>query len=79
MAGTDDLRVFVRGGFADVTPAGLTILAEEAIDLADTSPEAVDAELGSMRDDLRGRSEDDGAKIQLEERVRFLETLRDTI
>ncbi len=29
--GADETRVFVRGGFAEVTPAGLTILAEEAI------------------------------------------------
>jgi len=29
------MRVFVRGGFADVTPEGLTILAEEAVNLAD--------------------------------------------
>ena len=27
-------RIFVRGGFAEVTAAGLTVLAEEAIDLA---------------------------------------------
>ena len=27
------MRVFVRGGFADVTSEGLTILAEEAVDL----------------------------------------------
>jgi F-type H+-transporting ATPase subunit epsilon len=30
-----DTRTFIRGGFAEVTPSGLTILAEEAIDLAD--------------------------------------------
>lgn len=29
--------VFVRGGFADVSPAGLTILADEARDAADFS------------------------------------------
>jgi F-type H+-transporting ATPase subunit epsilon len=29
--GTGDVRIFVRGGFADVSPAGLTILAEQAI------------------------------------------------
>ena len=29
--------VFVRGGFADVTPAGLTILAEEAVRLTQPS------------------------------------------
>lgn len=32
---TVSMRVFVRGGFADVTPEGLTILAEEAVNLAD--------------------------------------------
>ncbi len=29
--GSEETRIFVRGGFAEVTPAGLTILAEEAI------------------------------------------------
>ncbi len=28
---TGSKRLFVRGGFADITPAGLTILAEQAI------------------------------------------------
>lgn len=32
---TVTMRVFVRGGFADVTPDGLTILAEEAINLSE--------------------------------------------
>jgi F-type H+-transporting ATPase subunit epsilon len=31
--GEGDLRIFVRGGFADVTSDGLTILAEQAIPL----------------------------------------------
>ena len=34
----DTRRIFVRGGFADVTPAGLTILADEAIRLEDLDP-----------------------------------------
>jgi len=75
----DDMRIFVRGGFADVTPAGLTILAEEAVDLAETSPEAIDTQLETAQNELRGRSEDDGARGRLEERVRFLETLRAAI
>ena len=36
------MRLFVRGGFADVTPAGLTILAEEAVDLASVNVADVD-------------------------------------
>ena len=39
--------VFVRGGFADVTPAGLTILAEEAVRLSDV--DAADIERDRAR------------------------------
>jgi F-type H+-transporting ATPase subunit epsilon len=36
---------FVRGGFADVAPEGLTILAEEALPLAEFDPASVDREI----------------------------------
>ena len=29
--GSDEKRIFVRGGFAEISPAGLTLLAEEAM------------------------------------------------
>ncbi|MEO1252324.1 MAG: F0F1 ATP synthase subunit epsilon [Pseudomonadota bacterium] len=29
--GNDESRIFVRGGFAEISPAGLTVLAEEAM------------------------------------------------
>ena len=32
--GSDELVYDVKGGFADVTPAGLTILAEEAVEVS---------------------------------------------
>jgi len=35
--GADEKRIFVRGGFAEVTPLGLTILVEEAIPVAELS------------------------------------------
>jgi F-type H+-transporting ATPase subunit epsilon len=44
-------RIFVRGGFADVSPAGLTILADEAIFAAD-----VDA--GDLQQRVRDAEED---------------------
>ncbi len=34
-------RFFVHGGFADVTPEGLTVLAEEAIRLEDLNEEGI--------------------------------------
>ena len=46
-----DLRIFVRGGFADVNGVGLTILAEQAIMVAD-----VDAAM--LAEDIRNAEED---------------------
>lgn len=39
--GADEQRIFVAGGFAEVTPAGLTILAEEAIPVAELDKTAI--------------------------------------
>jgi len=38
-------RIFVRGGFADVNVAGLTILAELAVPLAELGAEQIGAEI----------------------------------
>lgn len=51
-------RIFVNGGFADVTPEGLTVLAEEAIDLADIDPARLDRDLKDAADDLRDAASD---------------------
>jgi len=72
----DDLRIFVRGGFADVTPAGLTILAEEALDLQGIDPAELDKELEETRLELKRHNPDDGAHVRLEEHIAYLEDLR---
>ena len=46
-------RIFVNGGFADVTPEGLTVLAEEAVDLADVDPAQLEQDLKNAGEDLR--------------------------
>ena len=46
-------RIFVNGGFADVTPEGLTVLAEEAVDLADVDAAQLEQELKNAVEDLR--------------------------
>ncbi len=45
-------RIFVRGGFADVNAAGLTILAEQAIPLADVDPDWLDQEVKNAQEDV---------------------------
>jgi F-type H+-transporting ATPase subunit epsilon len=43
-SGGDITRTFVRGGFADVSPTGLTVLAEKAIGEADLQGDTLLAE-----------------------------------
>jgi len=57
-------RFFIRGGFAEVNPAGLTILAETAIDLDELKAEQLvqaikDAEedVADLTDDARDRAQ----------------------
>jgi F-type H+-transporting ATPase subunit epsilon len=67
--------VFVRGGFADVTPAGLTILAEEAVRLADVDATNLDAEIAKVRSDAADPG-DEARRKRASERLSYLEALR---
>ncbi|MBB3808199.1 F0F1 ATP synthase subunit epsilon [Pseudochelatococcus contaminans] len=46
-------RLFVRGGFADVNPAGLTILAEYAIPVEEIDVVLVDSQIRDAEEDFR--------------------------
>ncbi len=46
-------RIFVAGGFAEVTPEGCTVLAEEAIAVGDIDRAAAERDLSGLRDDLK--------------------------
>jgi F-type H+-transporting ATPase subunit epsilon len=52
-------RVFVRGGFADVNPAGLTVLAEQAIDLAEVKPDRLAQDIKNAEEDVADAKSDD--------------------
>jgi F-type H+-transporting ATPase subunit epsilon len=45
VVGTTSQVFFVRGGFADVAPEGLTILAEQALPLAEFDPASIDGDI----------------------------------
>jgi F-type H+-transporting ATPase subunit epsilon len=51
-AGAGVQRIFVRGGFADVTAEGLTILAERAMPLAEVDAAALAAEIKNAEEDV---------------------------
>ncbi|MGN6103064.1 MAG: F0F1 ATP synthase subunit epsilon [Devosia sp.] len=47
---------FVRGGFADIAPGGLTILAEEALPAAEFNPASLDADIEAAETALAAAS-----------------------
>jgi F-type H+-transporting ATPase subunit epsilon len=51
-------RIFVAGGFAEVTPERLTVLAEEAVPVADIDRGQVEATLKDLKDDLAAAKSD---------------------
>lgn len=46
-------RVFVSGGFAEVTGERVTVLAEEAAPVSELDPAAVEAEIADLRDEAK--------------------------
>jgi len=67
--GTERRRYFVRGGFAEVGPSGLTVLAETAIDLAELGPDVLNQAIKDAEEDVADAQEDaarDRAKTQLD-------------
>ncbi|MEL8055597.1 MAG: F0F1 ATP synthase subunit epsilon [Pseudomonadota bacterium] len=73
--GNTTMRLFVRGGFADVTPAGLTILAEEAVNLDSVSVESVQKDMNALRLQILEESENSKKEV-LEEEYAYLESLK---
>jgi F-type H+-transporting ATPase subunit epsilon len=51
------MRIFVRGGFADTNPEGLTILAEQAIPLDELDPAMLAQEVKNAEEDLADAKE----------------------
>ncbi len=57
-------RIFVRGGFADVSPAGFTLLAEQATMLEDFNMEELDEAIKAARDDVAASDGDKKSKAE---------------
>ncbi len=74
-SGSKALRLFVRGGFADVSASGLTILAEQAIPLEQLNAEDIAREIGNAEEDVSDASTDD-ARNAAQERLDQLRELR---
>ena len=73
--GADDERIFVRGGFAEVNLEGLTILAEEAMPLAELDTAALDAQVKDAEEDVAD-AKSDAARQKAQETLDRLRELR---
>lgn len=72
--GNEMRRMFIRGGFADVTPDGLTILAEEAVDLASVDAAKLAQDLRDTEEDVRDANTDEKRK-RAQEKLHYLQAL----
>lgn len=61
-------RIFVAGGFAEVTPERCTVLAEDATMLEDIDRAAVEVEMRTAREDL-AEAKDDATRDRLEQAI----------
>lgn len=69
------IRLFVRGGFADVAPTGLTILAEMAVPVEELDVARIEAELKDAMEDVQDAQTDESRRVA-QEKVDQLNELR---
>ena len=74
-AGGKSQRLFVRGGFADVAPSGLTILAESSVPVEQLDAAKLDAEIRDAQDDVNDSGSDEGRRLATE-KLNQLQELR---
>ncbi len=68
LSGAQRTRLFVRGGFAEVSAAGLTVLAEQAIALDELNAAELDAALRDAEEDIADAPTDEARRIATEQR-----------
>jgi F-type H+-transporting ATPase subunit epsilon len=71
-------RLYVRGGFAEVAPSGLTILADLALPLEQVDAAKLDAEIASF-DEKQARARDSEARRIATERRDQLRELKSVL
>ncbi len=61
-------RLFVAGGFAELTPERCTVLAERALPVGDLDRAVIDSEISDARDDL-AEAKDERERADAERRI----------
>jgi F-type H+-transporting ATPase subunit epsilon len=76
--GGAEMRIFVRGGFAEVNPDGLTVLAEQAIPMAELDRDALAAEIRNAEEDLADAKTDE-ARNRAQQSLDHMRQLADAL
>lgn len=76
--GASQERVYIQGGFAEVSPTGLTVLAEEATILSEVDASELDQKIADLREDVADASTD-VARAAAESDLAYHEELRAAI
>jgi F-type H+-transporting ATPase subunit epsilon len=63
-------RIFIAGGFADVSAHNCTVLAEEAVNVSDLNQADLEQTLRNLREDL-GLAKDEAERARIQRRVRL--------
>ena len=67
------MRLFVRGGFAEVSGGGLTILAEQALPVEELNAERIAQEIRNAEEDVADAKADDARQAATERLDRLKE------
>ncbi len=74
----DVRRIFIAGGFADVTPELCSVLAEEAVNVNDLDQAALTQEVANLNSDLNLAAED-ADKARIEKKIALVEAKLDAV
>jgi F-type H+-transporting ATPase subunit epsilon len=72
--GSEETKMYVGGGIVDVTPTGVTILAEDALDVKAADKDALANELKNAQDDAKD-AKDDAQKAKALKKIARIETI----
>jgi len=76
--GGDPTRLFLRGGLAQINPAGLTILAEETIELDDVDIDDLTQKISDTKEDIED-AKDDIERAVLEKKLAWMVVLAEVV
>jgi F-type H+-transporting ATPase subunit epsilon len=77
-AGGSEQRFVVFGGFADILPAGCTLLAEEAVEVKNIDRDSLARRIQDAKEDVAD-AKDDASRAKAQEFLDHLTTLEQAI